>query len=136
MRISLRPNHCLVNSSFTRALRHRKRLQRTCNSTIWKRRKCTRRKRTYIEKKRSVQPHELRQHSCHGLLLPTNTWKRQRGSDNLEATTWKRQLGSDNLEATIWKRQLGSDNLEATTWKRQLGSDNLEAGEGGGEKQK
>ena len=25
-------------------------------------------------------------------------------------TTWKRQLGSDNLEATTRKRQLGSDN--------------------------
>ena len=28
--------------------------------------------------------------------------------------TWKRQLGSDKVEATKWKRQRGSDNLEAT----------------------
>ena len=27
------------------------------------------------------------------------------------ATTWKRQLGSDKVEATKWKRQPGSDNL-------------------------
>ena len=111
-------NQCLVNSCFKRALRDRKRLQRTCNSIILKRRKCARNKRTYREKKESVQPRELRQHGCHSLLLPATTWKRQLRSDNLEATTWKRQLGSDNLEATTWKRQLGSDNLEVTTWKR------------------
>ena len=29
------------------------------------------------------------------------------------------------FNATIWKRQLGSDKVEATKWKRQPGSDNL-----------
>ena len=59
--------------------------------------------------------------------LPGLSERRQRGSDNWEATTRKRQLGSDNSEATTWERQLGSDNSEATIRKRQLGSDNLEA---------
>ena len=36
----------------------------------------------------------------------------------MEATTRKRQRG---------KRQRGSENVEATTWKRQRGSDNMEA---------
>ena len=44
----------------------------------------------------------------------------------MEATTWKRQRGSDNVEATTRKRQRGSDNVEATTRKRQRGSDNVE----------
>ena len=30
----------------------------------------------------------------------------------MEVTTWKRQRGSDNVEATTWKRQRGSDNVE------------------------
>jgi len=38
-------------------------------------------------------------------------WKRQPGSDKVEATTWKRQSGSAG--------QPGSDKVEATTWKRQ-----------------
>ena len=59
--------------------------------------------------------------------LPGLSERRQRGSDNWEATTRKRQLGSDNSEATTWKQQLGSDNSEGTIRKRQLGSDNSEA---------
>ena len=146
-------NHRLVNSSFTRALRDRKRLQPTCSSAIGKRRKCTHNKRIYSEKyteksgcndanfvnMAAIFFYKVEQRGSDNLEatmwkrhigsdnVEATTWKRQCGSDNVEATTWKRQLGSDNLEATTWKRQLGSDNLEATTWKRQLGSDNLEA---------
>ena len=78
--------------------------------------------------------------------MEATTWKRQRGSDNVEATTRKRQRGSDNVEMAggvmhtinnrvavkIFEENLNTvplekrDNVEATTWKRQRGSDNVE----------